>query len=84
MLFLSFCLKLMFDFQQTCAGAVMLTDIVFWCILVPFLLGEQFHLTLVSVHLYYLSFYFHRGGVFTLLQSFFLFLFSLSFLIDAS
>lgn len=32
---------------QTCAGAVMLTDIVFWFILVPFLLGDQFNLTLL-------------------------------------
>lgn len=32
---------------QTCAGAVMLTDIVFWCILVPFLTGENFHVTLL-------------------------------------
>jgi len=40
----------MFYFRQTCAGAVMLTDIVFWCILVPFLLGDQFSITLVSVH----------------------------------
>ncbi|KAB1202661.1 hypothetical protein CJ030_MR8G012613 [Morella rubra] len=31
----------------TCAGAVMLTDLVFWCILLPFLLGEQFSLTLL-------------------------------------
>ncbi|THG12308.1 hypothetical protein TEA_001495 [Camellia sinensis var. sinensis] len=32
---------------QTCAGAVMLTDIVFWCLLVPFLLGDKFQLTLL-------------------------------------
>ncbi|KAL6968698.1 hypothetical protein U1Q18_034494 [Sarracenia purpurea var. burkii] len=30
---------------QTCAGASMLTDIVFWCLLYPFLLGENFHVT---------------------------------------
>ncbi|KAL7171946.1 hypothetical protein ACSBR2_031606 [Camellia fascicularis] len=32
---------------QTCAGAVMLTDVVFWCLLVPFLLGDKFQLTLL-------------------------------------
>ncbi|XP_023907506.2 uncharacterized protein LOC112019214 [Quercus suber] len=38
---------LMLITYQTCAGAVMLTDIVFWCILVPFLLGDQFSITLL-------------------------------------
>ncbi|KAK4559492.1 hypothetical protein RGQ29_008634 [Quercus rubra] len=38
---------LMLITYQTCAGAVMLTDIVFWCILVPFLLGDQFSMTLL-------------------------------------
>ncbi|KAF5931479.1 hypothetical protein HYC85_032352 [Camellia sinensis] len=33
--------------HSTCAGAVMLTDIVFWCLLVPFLLGDKFQLTLL-------------------------------------
>ncbi|XP_059659334.1 uncharacterized protein LOC132306110 isoform X1 [Cornus florida] len=38
---------LMQAIYQTSAGAAILTDIVFWCILVPFLLGENFHLTLL-------------------------------------
>ncbi|KAF3654725.1 putative protein phosphatase 2C 2-like [Capsicum annuum] len=32
---------------QVCAGAVMLTDIVFWCLLLPFMTGENFKLTLL-------------------------------------
>lgn len=32
---------------QTSAGAVMLTDIVFWCLLLPFMSGENFQLTLL-------------------------------------
>ncbi|KAM3376669.1 hypothetical protein P3S68_015384 [Capsicum galapagoense] len=32
---------------QVCAGAVMLTDIVFWCLLLPFMTGENFRLTLL-------------------------------------
>ncbi|KAK4418008.1 hypothetical protein Salat_2213500 [Sesamum alatum] len=32
---------------QTCAGAVMLTDIVFWCLLLPFMTGTDFQLTLL-------------------------------------
>ncbi|KAL6525873.1 hypothetical protein OROMI_030268 [Orobanche minor] len=32
---------------QTCAGAVMLTDIVFWCLLLPFMTDENFQLTLM-------------------------------------
>lgn len=32
---------------QTCAGAVMLTDIVFWCLLVPFQLGDDFKVSLL-------------------------------------
>ncbi|XP_060174651.1 uncharacterized protein LOC132605543 [Lycium barbarum] len=32
---------------QICAGAVMLTDIVFWCLLLPFMTGENFKLTLL-------------------------------------
>ncbi|KAL2510457.1 hypothetical protein Adt_16057 [Abeliophyllum distichum] len=32
---------------QTCAGAVMLTDIVFWGLLLPFMTGENFQLTLL-------------------------------------
>ncbi|XP_027100115.1 uncharacterized protein [Coffea arabica] len=31
----------------TCAGAVMLTDIVFWCLLLPFMSGEHFQLTML-------------------------------------
>jgi len=36
---------LMQAIYQTSAGASILTDIVFWCILVPFLLDENFQLT---------------------------------------
>ncbi|CAN4101891.1 unnamed protein product [Withania somnifera] len=32
---------------QISAGAVMLTDIVFWCLLVPFMMGENLKLTLL-------------------------------------
>ncbi|CAN4113604.1 unnamed protein product [Withania somnifera] len=32
---------------QISAGAVMLTDIVFWCLLLPFMMGENFKLTLL-------------------------------------
>ncbi|KAL7112419.1 hypothetical protein ACP275_04G002800 [Erythranthe tilingii] len=32
---------------QTCAGAVMLTDLVFWCLLLPFMTGDNFKLTLL-------------------------------------
>lgn len=32
---------------QISAGAVMLTDIVFWCLLLPFMTGENFKLTLL-------------------------------------
>ncbi|XXG53852.1 hypothetical protein AAC387_Pa03g1876 [Persea americana] len=32
---------------QTCAGAVMLTDIVFWCLIVPFLSIQHFSLNLL-------------------------------------
>ncbi|XP_058197416.1 uncharacterized protein LOC131313233 isoform X2 [Rhododendron vialii] len=37
---------------QTCAGASMLADVVFWCLLLPFLLGDKFQLTLLigSIH----------------------------------
>ncbi|XP_042518745.1 uncharacterized protein LOC122092485 [Macadamia integrifolia] len=38
---------LMQAIYQTCAGAVMLTDIVFWFILLPFLTSEQFRLNLL-------------------------------------
>ncbi|KAK1279958.1 hypothetical protein QJS04_geneDACA004650 [Acorus gramineus] len=32
---------------QTCAGAVLLTDIVFWCVIVPFMSSDQFRLSLL-------------------------------------
>ncbi|XP_068660609.1 uncharacterized protein [Aristolochia californica] len=32
---------------QTCAGAVVLTDIVFWCVIVPFLTNDHFKLNLL-------------------------------------
>ncbi|RVW43316.1 hypothetical protein CK203_070375 [Vitis vinifera] len=35
---------------QMCAGAVMLTDLVFWLILVPFLTGNSFKLNFVSIN----------------------------------
>eukprot|EP00268_Persea_americana_P024753 TRINITY_DN24164_c0_g1_i34.p1 TRINITY_DN24164_c0_g1~~TRINITY_DN24164_c0_g1_i34.p1 ORF type:complete len:281 (+),score=24.31 TRINITY_DN24164_c0_g1_i34:359-1201(+) len=38
---------LMQTVYQTCAGAVMLTDIVFWCLIVPFLSIEHFKLNLL-------------------------------------
>ncbi|KAF8401240.1 hypothetical protein HHK36_012172 [Tetracentron sinense] len=38
---------LMQAMYQTCAGAVMLTDIVFWCLIVPFLSTERFGLNLL-------------------------------------
>uniref|UniRef100_A0A5B7BU88 Transmembrane protein n=1 Tax=Davidia involucrata TaxID=16924 RepID=A0A5B7BU88_DAVIN len=38
---------LMQAIYQTCAGAVILTDIVFWCIIVPFLTDENFHVNLL-------------------------------------
>ncbi|CAI9292956.1 unnamed protein product [Lactuca saligna] len=33
--------------RQTCAGAVVLTDLVFWCLLLPFQSGDGFKLTLL-------------------------------------
>ncbi|KAF5187534.1 transmembrane protein, partial [Thalictrum thalictroides] len=38
---------LMLIMYQTCAGASMLTDIVFWGLLLPFQSGEEFSLTLL-------------------------------------
>ncbi|CAI9785565.1 unnamed protein product [Fraxinus pennsylvanica] len=38
---------LMHMIYQTCGGAVMLTDIVFWGLLLPFMTGENFQLTLL-------------------------------------
>ncbi|KAM1189959.1 uncharacterized protein LOC126612016 isoform X1 [Malus sylvestris] len=37
--------NLMLIIYQTCAGAVMLTDIVFWCLILPFLTSMEFQLT---------------------------------------
>ncbi|CAN6706210.1 unnamed protein product [Malus baccata var. baccata] len=37
--------NLMLIMYQTCAGAVMLTDIVFWCLILPFLTSMEFQLT---------------------------------------
>ncbi|XP_071700844.1 uncharacterized protein [Rutidosis leptorrhynchoides] len=44
--------NLMQNIYQTCAGAVLLTDIVFWCLLLPFQTGDDFKLTLLigSMH----------------------------------
>ncbi|KAL3616985.1 hypothetical protein CASFOL_039379 [Castilleja foliolosa] len=39
--------NLMQIIYQVCAGAVLLTDIVFWCLLLPFMIGENFQLTLI-------------------------------------
>ncbi|KAI3800878.1 hypothetical protein L1987_28977 [Smallanthus sonchifolius] len=39
--------NLMQNIYQTCAGAVVLTDIVFWCLLLPFQTGDDFKLTLL-------------------------------------
>ncbi|XP_076913930.1 uncharacterized protein LOC143572741 isoform X1 [Bidens hawaiensis] len=39
--------NLMQNIYQTCAGAVLLTDIVFWCLLLPFQTGDNFKLTLL-------------------------------------
>ncbi|KAL8236168.1 hypothetical protein R6Q59_017248 [Mikania micrantha] len=39
--------NLMLNIYQTCAGAVVLTDIVFWCLLLPFQTGDDFKLTLL-------------------------------------
>ncbi|CAK9152847.1 unnamed protein product [Ilex paraguariensis] len=38
---------LMQNVYQTCAGASTLTDIVFWCLLLPFMSGENFQLTVL-------------------------------------
>ncbi|XP_023734903.1 uncharacterized protein LOC111882768 isoform X2 [Lactuca sativa] len=39
--------NLMQNVYQTCAGAVVLTDLVFWCLLLPFQSGDGFKLTLL-------------------------------------
>nr|KAJ0203458.1 hypothetical protein LSAT_V11C500239610 [Lactuca sativa] len=42
------CLKLIVGVcEQTCAGVVVLTDLVFWCLLLPFQSGDGFQLTLL-------------------------------------
>lgn len=40
--------ELIFCIWQTSAGAVILTDIVFWCVIVPFLSISHFKLNMVS------------------------------------
>lgn len=47
---ISLLLAVFFFGEQMCAGAVMLTDLVFWIILVPFLTGESFKLNFVSMN----------------------------------
>ncbi|KAK3034662.1 hypothetical protein RJ639_033617 [Escallonia herrerae] len=42
--------NLMQSIYHACAGAVMLTDVVFWCLLLPFMLGETFRLTLILIN----------------------------------
>jgi hypothetical protein len=42
-----------FSIWQTSAGAVILTDIVFWCVIVPFLSISRFKLNMVSLLLPY-------------------------------
>ncbi|KAL3648149.1 hypothetical protein CASFOL_009117 [Castilleja foliolosa] len=44
---LGFLENLMQIVYQVCAGAVVLTDVVFWCLLLPFMTGENFQLTLI-------------------------------------
>lgn len=46
-----------FHHMKTCAGAVMLTDIVFWCLLVPFMSDEHFSVTLVRIVFFPLFFW---------------------------
>ncbi|KAK9266702.1 hypothetical protein L1049_007355 [Liquidambar formosana] len=41
---------LMQTIYQTCAGAAILTDIVFWCLLVPFLLHVRLDLLMACMH----------------------------------
>ncbi|KAG9459896.1 hypothetical protein H6P81_004404 [Aristolochia fimbriata] len=43
---------------QTCAGAVVLTDVVFWCIIVPFLTNEHFKLNMLMGCMHSLNFVF--------------------------
>ncbi|XP_073015658.1 uncharacterized protein [Primulina eburnea] len=38
---------MLYGHRQYAAGAVILTDIVFWCLLLPFMTGESFQLTLL-------------------------------------
>ncbi|KAL2347399.1 hypothetical protein Fmac_001399 [Flemingia macrophylla] len=46
---------------QTCAGAVVLTDIVFWLILYPFMTPQDFHLSFMDVCLHSLNAIFLLG-----------------------
>ncbi|XP_026446355.1 uncharacterized protein LOC113346999 [Papaver somniferum] len=49
---------LMLTVYQTSAGAVLLTDIVFWCILVPFLTADTFRVTRYMACMHSLNFVF--------------------------
>ncbi|XP_026434988.1 uncharacterized protein LOC113332686 [Papaver somniferum] len=49
---------LMLTVYQTSAGAVLLTDIVFWCILVPFLTADTFRVTPYMACMHSLNFVF--------------------------
>lgn len=46
------CCLLILILLQTCGGAVILTDIVFWCVIVPFLSNTHLGLNMVRVHLF--------------------------------
>lgn len=61
-LILDYCLSFLADnwfltlaSLQTCGGAVILTDIVFWCIIVPFLSNSHLGLNMVRFTSYKLS-----------------------------
>ncbi|XP_078436135.1 protein rolling protein isoform X2 [Wolffia australiana] len=43
---------------QTCAGAVMMTDVVFWCLIVPFMSNEHFTLNLLMGSMHSLNLFF--------------------------
>lgn len=51
-------LELIFCISQTSAGAVILTDIVFWCVIVPFLSISRFKLNMVCALLPYIAYFF--------------------------
>lgn len=38
---------------QTCAGAVVMTDVIFWCVIVPFMSTERLGLNMVSAFFMY-------------------------------